>query len=213
MEGPKTCSSCRIIPKIKEMLYEEAHNFLVRGEILPGSKYCLGHIFFHGRLTDSDGSLICSKGVVGRKACRREPLHCYSYRCLLWFKKSWSPEVLMAGGLTSYYSVSSIPVLSHSHLLLAPFWQSAGWDGALAQLWQVWSHFLGCCLLTASRKKRLIKGSLLLAHLWGSLLHINVSTRMQSNANTSEGCYYLKLGRAAEEWLSIPWFLSHGIRK
>lgn len=59
---------------------------------------------------------------------------------------------------------------------------SAGWDGALAQLWQVCSHVLGCCLLAASRKKRLMNGSLLLAPLWGSLLTFQQHYCVHQNA-------------------------------
>lgn len=160
---------------------------------------------------------ICSKGVVERKACRREPLQCYSYWHLLWFRKSWSPELLMAvGALSVTILCFFILVLFHSHLLLASFWQC----------WVRWSFgstltslFLFPGLLFADCKQEEKANERFSA--------LGSSVRFSSHFPTTLLCppeckvmptllkaviYYLKLGRAAEEWLSA-WFLSHGIRK
>lgn len=59
----------------------------------------------------------------------------------------------------------ALPQPSAPGCLLTECWVRGSFGSTLT----VCSHLLGCCLLAASRKKRLIKGSLLLAPLWGSL--------------------------------------------
>lgn len=151
MEEPKTCNSCKIeYLKLKKCCLKKPTFFsqgVINEEVaniawVPSS-------FMAGLQIQMEVS-VCSKGAVGSKACRREALHCG-------LSTLGAPKHWWLGALPQLLFCFFILVLSHSHLLLPSFWLRAGWDGALAQPWQVWSHFLGCCLLTASRKKRLIK--------------------------------------------------------
>lgn len=203
MEEPKTCNSCKIeYLKLKKCCLKKPTFFsqgVINEEVaniawVPSS-------FMAGLQIQMEVS-VCSKGKEGLQEGSSP----------LWFEHSWSPKALMAGGLTPvtilFLHSCALPQPSAPAFLLTEGWLRWSFGSTLASL----VPFPGLLFADCKQEEKANKGSLLLASLWGSLLHINVSTRMQSNANTSEGCYCLKLGRAAEEWLSA-WFLSHGIKK